>query len=183
MAFSETFAQLVDSRFSFTVGVSTRVASLAESLGRAVGLPELRLKQLRIASLLHDVGQLSVSERILSKPGILSVEELEMLRLHPHYSRDVVAGIHGLEEVADWIDCHHERIDGRGYPDGREGDEIPVESRILAIADAYVAITSDRPHRKRGDAADAARRLRGAAGSQLDADLVGVFLERVVSQG
>lgn len=181
MSFSEAFAQLVDSRFSFTQGVSTKVAALSESLGRAIGLPELRLKQLRIAALLHDVGQLSVSERILAKPGILSVEELEVLRLHPHYSRDVVAGISGLEDVADWVAAHHERIDGRGYPEGRSGPEIPLEARILAVADAYVAITSDRPHRKRGDVPDATRRLRGAAGSQLDADLVDVFLDQVVS--
>jgi HD-GYP domain-containing protein (c-di-GMP phosphodiesterase class II) len=181
MVFSESLAHLVDSRFIFTQGVSMKVAALSEALGRATGMPDFKLKQLRVAALLHDIGQLSVSERILAKPGILSVEELEVLRLHPHYSRDVVAGISGLEEVAEWVAAHHERIDGRGYPEGRSGMEIPVEARILAIADAYVAMTSDRPHRKRGDMPDAERRLRGAAGSQLDADLVDVFLTRVVS--
>ncbi len=144
--FTESFARLVDSRFAFTVGVSARVSRYAESLGRVAGLADVRLKQLQIAALLHDVGQLSMSERVLSKPGILSVEELGALHLHPIYSRDVVAGIGGLEEVAEWVESHHERIDGRGYPEGRSGDEIPLESRILAIADAYVAMTSDRPH-------------------------------------
>ncbi|MPZ48451.1 MAG: HD domain-containing protein [Dehalococcoidia bacterium] len=181
LGFSESLSQLVDSRFSFTVGVSARVARYSEALGRAVSLPDLRLKQLRIAALLHDLGQVSVSERIMAKPGILSVEELEVLRNHPAYSRDVVAGIYGLEEVADWVAAHHERMDGRGYPDGRAGNEIPFEARILAVADAYVAMTSDRPHRPRADDADAQQRLRGAAGSQLDGDLVEIFLRQVVS--
>ncbi len=177
----ETLATLVDSRFSFTMGVSGRVASLVESLGRSLGLQEMRLKQLRLASLLHDVGQLAVSERVMAKPGILSVDELELLRLHPGYSRDLVAGINGLEEVAEWIGAHHERPDGRGYPDGRVADEIPVEASILAIADAYVAMTSERPHRPRVDSREAARRLRTAAGDQLDPELVDIFLSEVVA--
>jgi putative nucleotidyltransferase with HDIG domain len=178
--FTESLAQLVDARFAFTVGVSLRVARLSEALGRAAGLSDLRLKQLRVAALLHDIGQLSVSERVMAKPGILSVEELDMLRNHPGYSRDVVAGINGLEEVADWVLAHHERPDGRGYPDGRTLNEIPVEARILAIADAYVAMTSDRPHRPRADETEAQQRLRGAAGSQLDQELVEVFLRQVI---
>jgi HD-GYP domain-containing protein (c-di-GMP phosphodiesterase class II) len=180
LPFAENMAQLVDSRFAFTIGVSLRVARLSEALGRAAGLSDLRIKQLRIAALLHDIGQLSVSERVMAKPGILSVEELDMLRNHPSYSRDVVAGINGFEDVADWVAAHHERPDGRGYPDGRTLNEIPVEARILAIADAYVAMTSDRPHRPRADEADAQQRLRSAAGTQLDVELVDVFLRQVI---
>jgi putative nucleotidyltransferase with HDIG domain len=178
--FAESFARLVDSRFSFTVGVSARVSRYAESLGRVAGLSDVRLKQLQIAALLHDLGQLSMSERVLSKPGILSVEELGALHLHTIYSRDVVAAIPGLEEVADWVEAHHERIDGRGYPEGRSGDEIPLEARILAIADAYAAITSDRPHRPKAEGDEARDRLEGAAGTQLDSDLVEAFLRQVV---
>lgn len=181
LAVAETMAQLHDSRFLFTVGVSGKVSELADALGRAVGLSDQRLKQLYVAALMHDLGQLSVSERIMAKPGILTVEELDLLRLHPSYSHDVVAGISGLEEVADWVAAHHERIDGKGYPDGRSGSEIPLEARILAIADAYVSMTSDRPHRERAEPADAKRRLRGASGTQLDAGLVDVFLREVVA--
>jgi putative nucleotidyltransferase with HDIG domain len=180
MSFAESFARLVDARFSFTVGVSARVSRYAESLGKVAGLTDVRLKQLQIAALLHDVGQLSMSERVLSKPGILSVEELGALHLHTIYSRDVVAGIAGLEEVALWVEAHHERIDGRGYPEGRSGDEIPLESRILAVADAYVAITSDRPHRPKVDGKEARERLQHGAGTQLDADLVEGFLRQVI---
>jgi HD-GYP domain-containing protein (c-di-GMP phosphodiesterase class II) len=179
-AVAESFSQLVDSRFAFTMGVSARVARLSESLGRAAGLPESRLRLLRLAALLHDVGQLSVSERIIAKPGILSVDELDALRFHPQYSSEIVSAIPGLEEVALWVAAHHERPDGRGYPEGLAGDDIPFESRILAIADTYVAMTSDRPHRPRSDGMDAVRRLRRAAGTQLDAKLVDLFVERVV---
>jgi putative nucleotidyltransferase with HDIG domain len=178
--FAESFSRLVDARFAFTVGVSARVARYAENLGRVAGLSDVRLKQLQVAALLHDVGQLSMSERVLSKPGILSVEELGALHLHTIYSRDVVAGIQGLEEVAEWVEAHHERIDGRGYPEGRSGEEIPLESRILAVADAYVAITSDRPHRPKVEGKEAMERLRGASGTQLDSGLVDAFLRQVV---
>jgi HD-GYP domain-containing protein (c-di-GMP phosphodiesterase class II) len=179
---AEGFARLVDSRFDFTANISSRVARYSELLGKAIGLSELRLKQLRVAALLHDVGHLSMSERILSKPGILSVEELGSLQLHPIYSRDVVAGIPGMEDVAEWVVSHHERIDGRGYPEGRTGDEIPLESRILAVADAYVAITSDRPHRPSVAGDEACDRLVSAAGTQLDAELVDIFLGKLVAR-
>src|SRR5262249_19780910 len=119
---AEAFARLVDGRFEFTAGVSSQVAKLSTGLGRALGLDELRLQQLHVAALLHDVGQLAVSERIMAKPGILSVEEHEALQLHPHYSHDVIAGIQGLEEVASWVAAHHERLDGRGYP-----ESLPAE--------------------------------------------------------
>jgi len=181
LSFSERFAEIIDGRFSFTVGVSARVAKHAEALGRSVGLGELRLKQLRLAALLHDVGQLGVPERIMAKPGILSVDELEVLRHHPSDSHDIVEGIAGLEEVAEWVGAHHEWPDGRGYPEGKLGLEIPLEARILAIADAYVAITSDRPHRRRLEPEDGVQRLRGAAGSQLDPDLLSLFFNRVVA--
>jgi HD-GYP domain-containing protein (c-di-GMP phosphodiesterase class II) len=137
------------------------------------------LKQLRLAALLHDVGQLSMSERILSKPGILSVDEMNLLHMHTVHSHDVVAAIPGMEEVAEWVANHHERMDGRGYPEGRQGDEIPMESRILAICDSYVAITSDRPHRPKAEGKEARERLRSGAGTQLDPELVDLFLAKV----
>jgi HD-GYP domain-containing protein (c-di-GMP phosphodiesterase class II) len=176
---AESFARLVDSRFDFTANVSARVSDYAELIGKSIGMQDVRLKMLRVAALLHDVGQLSMSERILSKPGILSVEEMSSLHQHTIYSRDVVAAIPGMEEVAEWVGAHHERIDGRGYPDGKKGDEIPVEARILAVADAYAAITSDRPHRPRVEGKEARERLVSAAGSQLDSDLVDLFLSKV----
>jgi HD-GYP domain-containing protein (c-di-GMP phosphodiesterase class II) len=141
----------------------------------------VRIKQLRVAALLHDVGQLSMSERIMAKPGILSVEEMNSLHMHTVYSYDVVAAIPGMDEVADWVANHHERMDGRGYPEGKKGEDIPLESRILAIADSYVAITSDRPHRPKAEGKEARERLLSGAGAQLDTELVELFLTRVLS--
>jgi len=179
MLFAERFSEMMDARFSFTVGISARVARLAESLGRSAGLPDVRLKELRLAALLHDIGQIGISERIMAKPGILSVEELDELRQHPADSRDILAEIAGLEEVAEWVGAHHERPDGLGYPEGIK--DLPIEARILAIADAYVAITSDRPHRKRSEHDESIVRLRGAAGTQLDPSLLDLFIRRVVA--
>src|SRR5690606_5586121 len=109
----------------------------------------------------------------------LSVDEMNALHLHPIYSADVVRNMPGLEQVGDWVAAHHERVDGRGYPEGRQGEDIPLESRILAVADAYVAITSDRPHRPRRSGEEARAQLLAAAGTQLDPDLVGLFLSKV----
>jgi HD-GYP domain-containing protein (c-di-GMP phosphodiesterase class II) len=117
----------------------------------------------------------------MAKPGILNVEELEVLRQHPSFSREIIAGIPGLEEVAEWVSAHHERPDGRGYPEGFEESEIPLEARILAIADAYVAVTSDRPHRRGVNREDGVRILSSAAGTQLDGALVDLFVEKVVA--
>ncbi len=181
LAFAERFSELVDSRLDFTVGIASQVARLAEMLGKSAGLPRDRLKLLRIAALLHDAGQLGVSERIMAKPAILTVEELDVLRQHPAHSRDVLAGVGGLEEVAEWVGAHHERPDGRGYPDGRVAGEIPLEALILAVADAYVAITSDRPHRRGVSPEDSVRILRGAAGTQLDGELVDLFVSHVLA--
>jgi HD-GYP domain-containing protein (c-di-GMP phosphodiesterase class II) len=180
-SFAESFSHLVDSRFSFTVGISGKVARYSDALGRALGLGDQHLRLLNLAAHLHDIGQLSVSERIMAKPGILTVDELDVLQLHPQLSSDIVGGISGLDEVALWIAAHHEWPDGKGYPDRLSGDEIPLESRILAVADTYVAMTSDRPYRRRLEPDDVVRRLRAAAGSQLDGRLVDLFIEKVIS--
>jgi HD-GYP domain-containing protein (c-di-GMP phosphodiesterase class II) len=182
LPFAERFAEIMDSRFEFMDGVSGRVALLSEALGRSVGMGEQRLQLLRIAALLHDIGQLGVPERIMAKPGILSVEELDLLRQHPIDSHDILKEIPGLEDVAEWVCCHHEWPNGRGYPEGKAGHEIPLEARILAIVDFYVSVTSDRPHRPRMEPKAGIVRLRSAAGTQLDRELLEVFIERVAIQ-
>jgi len=174
--FVEAFTRIVDSRLVSTRGFSTRVAALSDQLGRALGFTEAHRRRLVVAAHLHDVGQLAVPASILAKPALLDVEDMTLLRLHPIYSYDLVAGIPGMEEVAQWVATHHERVDGRGYPDGRSGEDIPIEARILSVADTYVALTSDRPHRSRSTATDASRVLHSVAGTQLDAHLIDVLL-------
>ena len=181
LAFADSFSQIVDARFAFMLGVSAKVAKVAEAIGRVAGLSDLRVRQLRLAALFHDFGQLAISERVIAKPGIFTVEEHDSLKEHPMLSTAIVAGVPGLEEVAEWVAAHHERPDGKGYPEGRSGDEIPQESMILAVADTFVSITSDRPHRPRGDTAEAVRRLQAAAGTQFDASIVELFVTKVLS--
>ena len=138
---------------------------------------------IRIGALLHDVGLLGVPARIMTKPDILSVTEMQLMRQHPANSEMILQELPGFEEVAVWIARHHERPDGKGYPEMLVGDDIPMESRILAIADVYAALMSDRPHRgalspKRREAG-AARRRRHAARPGAGPHVLRAHLERV----
>ena len=128
-----------------------------------------------LAALLHDVGQLAVPARIMGKPDILTLTEMQLMQRHPSYSRLILEALRGFEEVALWVGAHHERPDGKGYPEMLTTDLIPVESRIIAVANVYVALTSDRPYRRALSAKDALKVLTGAAGTQLDTHLVHVF--------
>jgi putative nucleotidyltransferase with HDIG domain len=181
LTFAENFSQVIESRFTFQLGVSSRVASVAEAIGRVAGLSDLRVRQLRLAALFHDVGQLAVSERIIAKPGIFSVDDRDMMREHPLLSSEIVEGISGLEEVSVWIAAHHEWMDGNGYPQGLSGEDIPFESRILAVADTFVSVTSDRPHRPRADTTEAVRRIQAFTGPQFDPTVVELLVTKVLS--
>jgi HD-GYP domain-containing protein (c-di-GMP phosphodiesterase class II) len=130
---------------------------------------------IRIAALLHDIGLLGVPARVMTKPDILSVTEMQIMRQHPGSSEMVLQDLNGFEEVAQWIARHHERPDGKGYPEMLSGDEIPLESRIISVADVFSALTAERPHRGPVSGGDARQILLGAAGTQLDPELVRLF--------
>jgi len=176
LRFAEVFADLSDAKRGHTVGQSRRTADGAEQLANALALDAGHVEMVRIAALLQDVGQLGVPARIMSKPDILSITEMQLMRLHPTNSEMVLEDVNGFEEIALWIARHHERPDGKGYPEMLDGDDIPLEARILAIADVYAALTSERPHRGALSRKDARQILLGAAGTQLDAELVRLFL-------
>jgi len=169
------FAEVIDSKSPFTRGKSARVAEIAGQLAEAVGLTSDHVQLIQLAALLHDIGQLSVPARIMGKPDILSLTEMQLMQRHPNYSRLILEAMPGLEEVALWVGAHHERPDGKGYPEMLASDLIPLESRIIAVANVYVALTSDRPYRQALGGKDASKVLMGAAGTQLDAHLVHVF--------
>jgi HD-GYP domain-containing protein (c-di-GMP phosphodiesterase class II) len=168
-------ADVIDSKSPFTLVKSARVAEIAAQLAEAVGLPADHVQLIRLAALLHDIGQLSVPARIMGKPDILSLTEMQLMQRHPSYSRLILEALPGLEEAALWVGAHHERPDGKGYPEMLATDLIPLESRIIAVANVYVALTSDRPYRRALSEKDAFKVLTGAAGTQLDAHLVHVF--------
>lgn len=175
MRFAEVFADIADSKGGHTVGHSRRTAEGAEKLASALSLDTGHIEMIRIAALLHDVGLLGVPARIMTKPDILSVTEMQIMREHPANSEMILQDLNGFEEVALWIARHHERPDGKGYPEMLSGDDIPLESRILSVADVFSALTSARPHRGALSRKDARDILLGAAGTQLDAELVHAF--------
>ncbi len=157
-------------------GHAAEVAGRALHLGRALGLPSPALLELELAARLHDVGKRAMPESILSKPGPLSEAEWSVMRRHPEWGSGMLADVPGLEDVADAVYAHHERWDGSGYPLGIEGERIPLASRIVAVCDAFSAMTTDRPYRSARSAVDALCELQRCAGSQFDPTIVGVFV-------
>jgi HD-GYP domain-containing protein (c-di-GMP phosphodiesterase class II) len=141
------FADIIDAKSPFTSSHSHRMTSVALKIGARMGLEASELVALERAALLHDVGKLSVPNSILDKPGPLTSEEWDVIRLHPYYTQRILGHICGFETLARVAAAHHERLDGRGYYLGLKGDEIPLESRILAVADVFDALTASRPYR------------------------------------
>ncbi len=148
------------------------VADVAYQLGRALRLRPRALGELRYAAEVHDIGKVGVPDDVLRKPGPLDTAEWKLIEGHSAEGAQLIARIPGLERVAAIVRHHHERYDGCGYPDHLRGDEIPLESRILSVADAYVAMIEDRPYR-RGRSAEAAKQeLREQSGDQFDPEVV-----------
>ena len=151
---------------------SSRVVTLTCLVGRRLRLDTKSLRDLAYAAELHDIGKVGVPDTVLRKAGALTDTEWEVVRSHSTWGADLIERIPGLERVATIVLHHHERYDGRGYPDGLEGEAIPLESRILSVADAFVAMTEDRPYRRALSAEAAGRELRDHAGRQFDPEVV-----------
>lgn len=173
---------LAESRDALTDGHSQRVVEYSVAVGEQYGLDRYEIEELHWAALLHDIGKVSVPASILNKAGRLTDAELEEIRRHPAYGADLLTSISPeLKGVADTIRTHHERWDGRGYPAGLSGSQIPVSARIVAIADVFEALTSVRPYRQPLSAQQAMLYIRRGAGTQFDPALVTLF-ERVYTQ-
>lgn len=169
-------AEALDMRDPRTARHSETVASLCELMARQLGLPPSRVARLRVAGVLHDVGKISIPDAVLRKPGALDADEMAQMRRHPEAGARLVGGA-GLADIREWVLSHHERPDGQGYPRGLSGDEISLEARILAVADAYEAMTADRVYRPKLGAAVAREELRRCTGTQFDAAVVAALLE------
>lgn len=156
---------------------SERVTHYALRLAHCVGVTGDELKQLHYGALLHDCGKIGVSEAILNKPGALTEDEFDEVKKHPLHGVALLDAVPFLREAIPTVRHHHERFDGRGYPDGLCGEQIPLAARIVCVADAFDAMTNDRPYRRRFDASQARGILCANRGTQFDPELVEAFVD------
>jgi len=170
-----SLSSLLEARDGYTYGHSQRVTRHAERIAKAMGLSPAEVAKVRTASALHDVGKLHTPRDILNKPGRLTDEEFEVIKRHPSEGAAMAAGL-GDPTITDIIRHHHERLDGNGYPAGLAGEEIPIGARIIAVADTFDAMTSNRAYRRAASHKRALDVLRSEAGSQLDGDAVAAFV-------
>jgi diguanylate cyclase (GGDEF)-like protein/putative nucleotidyltransferase with HDIG domain len=166
----------VSAKDRYTFKHSERVMEYCEKIGKVLGLNKNRLRELKIAALLHDIGKVEIPEEVLNKSTPLSSSELLLMRNHPSYSVDILEPLSDMESLIHAIKFHHERYDGKGYPSGIRGNNIPLEARILCVADAYDAMLSDRPYRRGMEKEEALEELRDNSGTQFDPLVVDTLL-------
>lgn len=159
---------------------SKRVSSLCHRMGQVLGLSEEEVLELEKAALLHDIGKASIDPNIINKPGQLSEEEWVEVKRHPGSGSNILCEFKNMEKTAELILSHHERWDGMGYPSGLKGENIPLLTRIISIADSYDAMISSRSYRKPLSKSKAIEELRKNAGTQFDPILVHIFIDKVL---
>ncbi len=172
-------ATALEARDSFLQGHSERVAYSSTCIARRMNVPQKDIDLLYSACLLHDIGRIGVPENVLKKPSTLDEEDIMYIEAHTSLGERILSPIPDFVEMIPLIKYHHERVDGKGYPDGLVGEEIPLLARIIAVADTFDAIISDRPHRSGRSIEEALRILEEAKGTQLDGEIVNVFINMV----
>jgi len=174
-------AKSIDAKDPYTAGHSDRVTEIALQIGRELGLDSEQMKFLRYAGIMHDIGKIGISDHILGKKGRLTDEEFKLARKHPVIGENIIEPIDFLQPVRPLVLHHHEWIDGSGYPAGLYGDQIPLGARILAAADTFDAVTSERPYQKAVSEEEAIGILKGLRCKQLDPDVCDALI-RVIEQ-
>jgi putative nucleotidyltransferase with HDIG domain len=181
LSFAAALVTTLDARDRYTAGHSEAVATYARAIAERLGLPQEDQQLAFLCGLVHDVGKIGLPAGLLEKPGPLTLEERRQMEQHAAIGERILANVEDYKEIAQIVRHHHERIDGHGYPDGLHGDEIPMLSRIIAVADAFDAMTSDRPYRDSMPQRTARLRLAQAAGSQFDPTVV-LALESILAR-
>jgi len=181
-AIVQALMSALEARDFITEGHGDRLKNLIVALATAIGLPEQKLADLRLFAQFHDLGKVGIPDHILFKPSRLTVDETIVMRQHAEIGYRIARSAPDLEPIAEWILKHHEWWDGQGYPFGIQGDNIPIQCRMLAIVDAYDAMTNDRPYRKAMKEHEALAELKGCAGNQFDPHLVDVFVNLVENE-
>ncbi|MGI9014848.1 MAG: HD domain-containing phosphohydrolase, partial [Phycisphaerales bacterium] len=172
----EAITASIDAKDKYTCGHSQRVAQLSQQLATAIGLDEKTIRQIQIAGLVHDVGKIGVPESVLCKPGRLTEAEFDLIKQHPEIGHRILRDIPQLRYVLPGVLYHHERWDGRGYPHGIAGADIPLAARILALADSFDAMSSTRTYRSARDRTWVLEEITRSSGTQFDPELAPVFV-------
>jgi HD-GYP domain-containing protein (c-di-GMP phosphodiesterase class II) len=172
-------AEALETRDAYTRGHSDRAVEFAGAVSQELGLTLEQADGLQYAAILHDIGKIGIPDNILNKPGKLTEEEFALMKTHPVKGANILSKIPFLARMAPMVRHHHERWDGTGYPDGIAGEDIPIESRIVAVLDSYDAMTSDRIYRKAPGIEYAQDELRRCAGTKYDSRVVAAFLKVV----
>ena len=172
-----TLAETIEKRDPYTGGHTKRVMEYSMLIGKALGLPEDKMELLRLAAVLHDIGKIGVRDNILLKPGKLNDDEFEEIKKHTVYGEEVLRYISYFNKIIPGVKHHHERFDGRGYPDRLQGEKISLIARIIAVGDTYDAMTTDRPYRKGLSKETALEEIERQAGAQFDPDIAKVFVQ------
>jgi putative nucleotidyltransferase with HDIG domain len=173
--FVGSLANALDARDRYTSGHSYRVSQLSSATAAAMGLPPEHVERIRVGALLHDIGKIGIDDSILQKADLLTSEEFEIVKQHPVIGRRILEGVQGLAPYVEAVELHHENWDGTGYPKGQSGEETPLDARIIHVADAYDAMTTDRSYRRGMTRDQAILQLFAHAGTQFDPRIVQVF--------
>ncbi len=179
----KALADALDAKCDYTAGHSLRVSRYAVTIGKELGMSDQELKDLELAGILHDIGKIGVPESILWKPAKLTPEETAIMGQHPVRSAQIIGDISVLSRARKWVLHHHEWVDGSGYPDHLVGENIPLGSRIILVADAYDAMTTDRPYRKSLGHQRAVEELKKLKGKQFDPQCVDALLRSIGENG
>ncbi len=174
---ADSLADAIEKRDPYTGGHTQRVTRYSLAIAKYLRLKPLERKWLKVAAVLHDIGKVGIEDRILRKPERLSPEEFETIRNHCSIGVEILEHVRQLRESIPGVKSHHEQLDGTGYPDGLKGDEIPVLARIVAVADTFDAMTTDRPYRKAMEKEAAVKELKRCSGTQFDEKAVEAFLQ------
>jgi HD-GYP domain-containing protein (c-di-GMP phosphodiesterase class II) len=173
----EALTAAIDAKDTYTSGHSQRVAHLTQLLAKQVGLDEHTIGRMHIAGLVHDIGKIGVPEAVLTKPGKLTEAEFDWIRKHPEIGYRILKDIPQLHDILPGVLYHHERFDGRGYPEGIAGDDIPLVARLISLADAFDAMSSTRTYRATLSRPEVLQEIVDCAGTQFDPELAPIFVK------
>ena len=172
----KALAAAIDGKDPYTRGHSERVSRFSVATAQALGLPLDEIEKIRVSALLHDVGKIGIDDRVLKKPSALDDEEFELMKTHPQKGYKIMSQIPAMKEFLPGMYMHHEMINGQGYPQGLHGDEIPMQARVVSVADTFDAMTTERPYQRAMDLEAALTRLKSFVGTRYDARVVAAFI-------